>query len=347
MYDGLDQAEEFAQSALALMKQHKIPPTPQNYQIWYSYATGRNQSLKTTIDVLISNSCDFNEDRNAEIAEQYFGSGRGSREVHEATERLETIAKTILTHVQDTKAGSQKFGKRVASLSTEAGNLASGDEIKRLALGLLKEARAITEISSSLEKNLSVTGCEITELRSSLVQMRKDATTDPLTGLANRREFLNVLKASAMDAAESGETLSLIMMDIDHFKEFNDRYGHKIGDEVLKIVAAKLKLTLKGKDLPVRYGGEEFIAILPQTSTESAMTVAEHIRQSISASALKNRLTSESYGKITASFGVASFIHGERLDDFIQRADEALYRAKRDGRNRIEMALDSQLQQFG
>jgi diguanylate cyclase len=77
------------------------------------------------------------------------------------------------------------------------------------------------------------------------------------------------------------------------------------------------------------------------------MTVAEHIRQSISSSALKNRLTSESYGKITASFGVASFIHGERLDDFIQRADEALYRAKRDGRNRIEMALDSQLQQFG
>ncbi|GER07558.1 GGDEF domain-containing protein [Iodidimonas muriae] len=342
--DGLDQANEFAQSALQLMERFHIPPTPQNYQIWYNYAAGRDPELNSAINILISNKRDFTETRCAEIAEQFFGIGRGSKEVHEATERLHELATTIIKHVSTAKKGSAHFGKQVATISSDAKNVSTTEEIERLALGLIKEARVITEMSATIEKNLNTTGGEITALRRSLTRMRKEATTDPLTGLANRREFNNFLQTSAVISGETGAPMSLIMFDIDHFKHFNDQYGHRIGDEALKIVASKLKLVLKGKDLPVRYGGEEFIAVLPETPLEDAQTVAEHIRTALSGSNLKNRVTGEHYGKITASFGIAAFSPGESLEDFVQRADEALYRAKRDGRNRVEIATDSDLQ---
>lgn len=342
-----EHAREFAATAMDLMATHGVPPTPSNFQIWYSYASGQDIDLKFAIDVLISNRRPFTPERNAEIAEQYFGVGRSSRAVHEASKRLQDLATTILDHVGEARSGAHDFGERVADISSGAEAANSVKAIQNLAIGLLAEAKSVTSLTSRLEQNLSVASNEISSLRESLVKMRKEATTDPLTGIANRRAFGDYLEKAAIIAGETGEPLSLLILDIDHFKQFNDQYGHQIGDEVLKIVSNRLKQTLKGPDLPARYGGEEFIAVLPNTAIEGARSVAEQIRASLSSQEVRHRITGESYGRITASLGVANWQIGESLEDFIHRADEALYRAKRDGRNRVEYATDPVLQQAG
>jgi diguanylate cyclase len=125
------------------------------------------------------------------------------------------------------------------------------------------------------------------------------------------------------------------MADIDHFKAFNDRFGHRVGDEVLKLVARHLRNHVKGRDTPARYGGEEFALILPATTLEGAGVLADQIRKSLAEHSLTSRKTDLRYGKVTLSLGIAVYRLGERLDDLLQRADRALYLAKQQGRNRV------------
>jgi diguanylate cyclase len=125
------------------------------------------------------------------------------------------------------------------------------------------------------------------------------------------------------------------MCDIDHFKQFNDTHGHQTGDQVLRLVGAAIKGSVKGRDVAARYGGEEFSIILPATTIDSAVLVADQIRQAIMAKELIKRSTGESLGRITMSFGVAAHREGERPENLIERADACLYASKRNGRNRV------------
>jgi len=166
--------------------------------------------------------------------------------------------------------------------------------------------------------------------------LQKVATTDPLTGIANRRVFIDQAAVEMARSSRSGVPLSLVMMDIDRFKEINDSYGHQIGDEVLKEIASRAKDELRGSDLLGRYGGEEFVTLLPDTTKEQAGQLAERLRKIIEA---------KSFGfdgvelKITASFGVAEFGgDGSTYEDMINIADQRLYKAKRDGRNQVVTA---------
>src|SRR6185312_12323338 len=138
-------------------------------------------------------------------------------------------------------------------------------------------------------------------------------------------------------AARQGHTeMCLLMIDIDHFKNFNDEFGHLLGDEVLKIVARTLTEILKGRDVVARFGGEEFVAILPETPIEGAMKVADIIRGAIAGRELKRKDTGTSFGSITVSIGVARYRPEEdTLPTLIQRADTALYTSKHGGRNRV------------
>ena len=160
-------------------------------------------------------------------------------------------------------------------------------------------------------------------------QVQKQAETDALTGLANRRTFESTLERELSRAARNGEQLTLAMFDIDHFKSLNDTYGHQVGDEVLKKFAAALVEASRDFDTPARYGGEEFAVILPSCSTRESLAVAERLRKSIS----------EIEGlpqEITASAGVASFpTHAGDMGMLIKAADEALYESKRAGRDRV------------
>ncbi|MFH2098113.1 MAG: GGDEF domain-containing protein [Pseudomonadota bacterium] len=171
------------------------------------------------------------------------------------------------------------------------------------------------------------------ELTGALATIEKLAVQDPLTGVYNRRRLMDVLRQEKGRVDRGGPAFSVCILDLDHFKEVNDRLGHLAGDEVLKAVAEKLVKSARNVDCVARWGGEEFVALLPQTELAQAMVFASRIREE--AAELRFPGLPGDFG-VTVSVGVATYAPGEPLDDLITRADNAMYRAKHLGRNRIE-----------
>jgi diguanylate cyclase len=186
-----------------------------------------------------------------------------------------------------------------------------------------------------LEQKLEASRDDIAGLQRDLDEVRRESMLDPLTKIFNRKSFDEGMLKSFADAGENGKPLCLMLLDIDHFKRFNDTWGHQTGDQVLRLVAMTLKSNIKGKDMAARYGGEEFAAILPETDLEGAMIVADNIRKAVQAKELLKRSTNEKLGRITASFGVAAYRPGDSPSSLIERADRCLYAAKHAGRNRV------------
>ncbi|MGQ0741948.1 MAG: PleD family two-component system response regulator [Alphaproteobacteria bacterium] len=172
------------------------------------------------------------------------------------------------------------------------------------------------------------------KLRHNMQLSLEMAITDQLTGLHNRRYMARHLETQLKNSAASGKPVSFLIMDIDHFKAVNDTYGHDVGDEVLREFANRITANVRGMDLACRYGGEEFVVVMPDTETSFALNVAERLRHSVETTPF---VISREPGeiKLTVSIGMASTHPNETADDLLRRADQALYRAKREGRNRV------------
>lgn len=167
-------------------------------------------------------------------------------------------------------------------------------------------------------------------------ELKRLATTDALTGIANRRHFTAMLDTEVERAQRSGQPLSLALIDIDHFKAINDTHGHPGGDEVLRAIGALLAETTRIADVPARIGGEEFAVLMPETNTEQARLACERIREAIAARPVS--LPTGERVEVTLSAGVALLVADEEADKLMTRADAALYDAKQGGRNRVELA---------
>ena len=189
-----------------------------------------------------------------------------------------------------------------------------------------------------LEGELDQWSQQIEGLRGDLAKAQRDANTDGLTGLANRKYFDYALGTAADEARVNSLPLCLLLADIDRFKRFNDTHGHQVGDQVLRLVAEVLTSSVKGRDLAARYGGEEFAVLLPQTDVEGARHLAENIRHTVAGNRIRLKSDGRHLGNITLSLGCAEYHPQEPLSDLIRRADEALYQAKREGRNRVVVA---------
>jgi diguanylate cyclase (GGDEF)-like protein len=173
-------------------------------------------------------------------------------------------------------------------------------------------------------------------------QLEALASTDGLTGVANRRHYDNVVAAEWARAQRSRQPLALILLDVDHFKLYNDRHGHQAGDDVLRAVARVLDAAARrAGDLAARYGGEEFVVVAPNTDAAAAASLAESLRSGVQRLALAHGAVPA--GVVTVSVGVAVFMPGsaDSLQQLIEQADQALYRAKQLGRNRVEVVAGS------
>jgi diguanylate cyclase (GGDEF)-like protein len=170
------------------------------------------------------------------------------------------------------------------------------------------------------------------------------ALTDQLTGLSNRRAFDEALERESRRTLREGSQISLLLLDIDHFKEFNDQYGHQVGDDCLRTVAAAVRESVRAMDTVARYGGEEIVVILPSADTAAAIRVAEQVRSAIEALRLTHEGNPEGGGWVTASIGAATALarSGGTMrmpEGLLLAADNALYKAKHEGRNRVGTAL--------
>ena len=324
----------YANSAIDLLKRASIPPYPQYYELLYTYATGVNPALNSRINAIFREG-----DPTVDLAERLYDEFLKSQDVSERissvsermSRRIVAVHEAIDTAMTTANAYSGTLRSAAGDLSTEPAQ----NELHVMANRLLEETRRMQEANHKLEEKLQASRDDITQLQRDLDDVRREATLDPLTKIYNRKYFDEGLVKALGDAKSSDAPLSLLLLDIDHFKRFNDTWGHQTGDQVLRLVAMTLKSNIKGKNIAARYGGEEFAAILPDTDLEGAMIVAENVRRAIQAKELLKRSTNEKLGRITSSFGVAKFRKGDTPSSFIERADRCLYAAKHAGRNKV------------
>lgn len=257
-------------------------------------------------------------------------------DLHDSAGRITRGLETVVKAIDSIAADNAQFIKDPAS--TPKG--AEGDAIRELLTGIRKQIADVVDHGRSFENKLNDYTTEITELTRQLEQTKKAAMLDPITGIGNRRRFEDSLKDILGRLGEFNEKVSVLLGDIDNFKTVNDTLGHHVGDQVLRLVAGNFVNNLKGSDVVARWGGDEFAAILPNTNIDNAMSVAETVRHSIGSRSLKNTETGETMGKITLSIGVSTYRQGDNAHKLIFRADQALYEAKRLGRNRTEAEQD-------
>jgi diguanylate cyclase len=320
-----------------MMEKKGIPPKPNNFAVWYRYFSGAYPELARTLDVILEAGLPFTDERNAEIYDRFLGVSLDEDFLNDATLRVETELKKLMSYMEEAGVDAQAYGDALTMVS---GELASSDGLKDLR-GILEKVIAATrhmeDRNQVLEDRLKESASEIQSLKEDVESLRHEAMTDALTGVANRKLFDEEIRIGAAEALDLAQPMTLLMIDIDHFKSFNDSHGHQVGDQVLRFVARILKSCVRGEDLTARYGGEEFAIVLPNTTLENGAKVGEHVRLQVSKKAVINRATGKSLGTITVSVGAAEFQPGESVESLIERADEALYLAKNNGRNRVEM----------
>ena len=321
------------------MEEKSIPATPGNFAIWFHYFSDKYPDLRHTLDTMLSEEHAFSVDENDELFQKFFGIGREAAALQEASQLIETELRKILNFMDTAGEGAAAYGKVLESASGKFDEIEETSGLKSVISNLMAATRAMQQNNEAIKNRLQSSSNEMSKLRDDLETMRQEALTDGLTGIANRRLFDMELRRAATETGDNHEPLSLLMIDIDHFKVFNDNYGHQVGDQVLKLLAATLSSIIKGQDTAARYGGEEFAVILPHTKLENACKLAEIIRKTISNKKVINRTTNEDLGQISVSIGVGEFVIGEAVGQLITRADSALYAAKDSGRNRV-MASD-------
>jgi diguanylate cyclase len=325
----------FAEIALGQIRALRQPASPRHFEIWYTYATGYNPSLNQTINEMLSRNGTLREADIEHIYETYLSPSR-------YTERIDNVGSKVMDEIEQVMG---MLGAAAGTASDYTQNLASASQtlgvdtddaaVRSIVESLVTATNEMQQNNQSLEARLSASKQEIDQLQENLEAVRTESLTDPLTTLANRKSFDDALLRAMTDAQAGNEPMSLLMTDIDHFKKFNDTFGHLTGDQVLRLVAISVKQNVKGQDIAARYGGEEFAVVLPGTVLRDAIIVADHIRCAVMAKELMKRSTGEHLGRVTISVGVAMLRPDDTPQTLIERADGCLYAAKRNGRNQV------------
>jgi diguanylate cyclase len=330
----------FAEVALGQIRSLRQTAIPRNYEIWYVYATGYNSPLNKIINETLARNGKLGEADLELIYETYLSQTK-------TTDRIDKVGARVIGEIDDVMAlitealgMSETYDGSLADATSKLSVASNRDEVRAVVETLINSTREMRGTNKALEERLTLSKSEISNLQHSLEAIRVESLTDPLTGLGNRKYFDRSIGVAVQQALANGQPLSLLMFDIDHFKSFNDSYGHLTGDQVLRLVGMSLKQNIKGQDITARYGGEEFAVVLPNTALRQALTVADHIRRAVMAKELKKKSTGEILGRVTISVGVSMLKPGDDTDSLIERADACLYAAKRNGRNRVICEAD-------
>ena len=340
MLDEHERTMAFAELALGQIKSMRQVASPRNYEIWYVYATGQNASLNEIINETLARNGNLTEADLDQIYETYLTQASTTDRIDKVGARVINEIDEVMGLITDALGITHSFGDSLDGASRNLSLASDRDQIKSVIETLVNTTREMQHAKEGLEDRLKVSKQEISHLQQNLEAIRAESLTDPLTGLSNRKYFDRAIDASVQLAARQNEPLSLLMLDIDHFKSFNDNYGHLTGDQVLRLVGMSLKHIVTGRDTMARYGGEEFAVVLPNTTLPNAVAVAEQIRRAVMARELKKKSTGEILGRVTVSVGVSLLQPGDDINTLIERADACLYAAKRGGRNRVVSEAD-------
>lgn len=332
------EAYGLARRAVAEMEAVGVWPTPLNFELWLHYLGDPEGALGREIGRLLATKEPFTEATAEMLAAEYLPRGRLSEEIRDAGAVLDRELNSVAEAIAQAHRTHADYGETLASAANTMTTIDGGPGLKKLVTSLASATRKVQRENVSLERRLESSTTEVARLREHLEQVRRDAMTDALTNLANRKAFDEHLTQACAEADRTGKPLTLAVLDIDHFKRFNDTWGHQTGDQVLRYVASVLGRVSRNPRMAARYGGEEFAVIFPNEEAGLVHAALESIRQEIGSRALRRRSTNDELGAVTVSVGYAQHRAKEGPSAFLERADEALYASKRGGRNRLTAA---------
>ncbi len=332
-----DESVKTLKKTIPLMMKYSVPVNPTNYALWYTYASNEVPNLNRELDSALKlyNTCPKFR------AEQLYTKHVKNEAVDQAKTLQASIDK-MMSKVGDTigntQSNAKSFEQEMSLCHEELAELDSietpitPEAVSGFVGELLSKSMAMRDNAKSLGDSLESAQQEIKTLRMKLADSQQDALYDALTGLLNRRAFEQEIDGllTLPDAQAC-----LIIADIDNFKDFNDKHGHTMGDQVLKAVGKRLAISTSNGAFAFRYGGEEFAVLMPKSTITRAHEMAEKIRLSIERLIIKDRKSGETIANITCSFGVAKLLKDKEAIESINLADQRLYSAKQQGRNKV------------
>ncbi len=339
----IDKSMSVGEQAFELMRQSGCPIMPKAYEVWFSYAKGDNPTLKGALRELQDSGAPISTPEIDKLYEEHIEPRNFTGVAEKSGAGVVSEINNVMQMMDLAMGSTASYGQSLVMLSDDLNRTADRNRIREIVGSLVMATRETIASNKTLEARLNESRGEIMNLRETLESVRVDSLTDPVTGLANRKHFDEMLLKSINQANIQKTDLSLIIVDIDHFKQFNDKFGHLTGDQVLRLVGTTMRERVKRKATLARFGGEEFAIILPEAGLDVAKDVGELVRRSVMARELVKRSTGENLGRVTISMGVALLRKGDTAPLLLERADQVMFAAKRAGRNRVLTETEANL----
>jgi len=325
-----------AKRALDYIARYGTPPTPHAYEVFYTVCAGLNPELNEALGKVIAEHRHVTAQDAERLYQEFLSPQQLSEKVETIGAQMNNEMTALLSLIGNAANSVNTYQASLVNAEGQLGDGPAQQNASEMVGALLNATNAMARTNAEVSANLETSRAQVEQLEDCLKLAREESSRDALTGLVNRRQLELVIDESILKSSSTGQPTSLLVVDVDKFKEFNDTHGHVAGDSALRYVASCIKSNIKSKDTAGRYGGEEFAVILPDTSVEHAVSLAERIRHLVNARYLVKKATGESMGKISVSAGAAEFVEGDTAESFLHRADMCMYAAKRDGRNRVE-----------
>ncbi|MGY0616985.1 diguanylate cyclase GefA [Vibrio sp. FJH11] len=334
MTDEFKKSTANLKKAVPLMIKNYVAATPANYALWYTYVDKTIPDLNLEMDTVLENYGICPPASTTQLYKRYVAN-KAETSLEELRSNLEVLLNEVASSMNDTLSDTSSFSDMVDKSFNKLENVQDGnlsiEEVMHVIRQLVNDSHEIRHSTKFLNHQLTNASEEISRLKNQLAEVQKDALFDGLSNVYNRRAF----DADLASLVDANQAMCLVMLDIDHFKEFNDNYGHLFGDNVLKSIARRLQQSCRDGACAYRFGGEEFAVIVPNKSLRIVRQYADALRRMIEKLRVKDKRTGNQVHSITASFGVAEFEVGDSADSFVYKADKQLYEAKQLGRNRV------------
>ncbi len=327
--EALEQSMEVMRNVLPLMSQYGLPATPRNYAVLHGYVSAENSALRHAIDRHLDTLNEISSEKCEEWFNEYV-SMTDESSLYEVQQEVKSIMENVVRVISTVSGRSDEYTNMLSNTEAHLGEEPSLSSLLDVISDLREETVSMRQSSEKMRGELNNKLDEVERLRGSLENIKREAGMDYLTGVANRKGLMESLPLLCKNS--KGQQC-FAMIDIDHFKQFNDNHGHIVGDKVLRFVANIIKDSIKGSDFIARYGGEEFIVVFTGTGIENATMAAENVRMAIEKTRFK--LKDQNLGTISVSIGISEYLPCESYEECIERADKALYQSKDTGRNRV------------
>ncbi len=320
---------------LKLMTTHAEDYRPQTYAVWYEFVMQTEPELCQRLSDAIVGGGRLPRSLIDDLYQRFL-IGRRQQAIDAAHSVILNALDNMATTLGDASLNADRFSGQLAGFSEGVTKARSPEVLDRCIQEIADQARESSEELARVKRRLQESEAQVKRMSEDLTQIREEVNVDALSGLSNRRRFDAALAEMIAVSVRSQSTVTLLLIDIDKFKSINDEHGHVLGDQVIRSVSQAIKGSVKGRDVPARYGGDEFAVLLPETPAQGGSTVGEYIRRIVERGRIIDFASDAAVEGLTVSIGSATWRSGETAEDLLRRADRALYKAKRSGRNRVE-----------